>query len=102
MCKKEDKPDGGPSTYYDFPFSSWKTGNDMMEFLAEYRWSKYGIHLKDIFKAMLRWGAKDGTDVVYDAKKIVYYGLRILRMAVGVKETKAYLLKLLDDPQFNE
>lgn len=102
MYEKEDKPDGGPSTYYDFPFSSWKTGNDMMEFLAEYRWGKYGIHLKDVFKAMLRWGAKEGTDVVYDAKKIVYYGLRILRMAVGVKKTREYLLKLLDDPQFNE
>lgn len=99
---KNTKSKGGPSGYYDFPFSSWKTGNDMMEFLAEYRWGKYGIHLKDIFKAMLRWGAKDGTDVAYDARKIVYYGLRILRMALGVKATREFLEELLKDPQFKE
>lgn len=99
---QDNKPDGGPSDYYDFPFASWITGNDMMEFLAEHRWGKYGIHLKDIFKAMLRWGAKDGTDVSYDAKKIIYYGVRILRMSVGTKQTREFLQKLLDDPQFKE
>ena len=94
------KPTGGPSSYYDFPYSEWITTNDQMEYLAEHKWGKFGIHLKDIFKGLCRWGDKDGTSVEYDAKKIIYYGVRVLRMLVGVEKTREYLQTLLDDKQF--
>lgn len=93
---------GGPSSYYDMPFKEWITTNDMMEYLAEHKWGKYGIHLKDIFKGVCRWNTKEGTTPEYDARKIVYYGVRILKMIVGVTETRLYLQSLLDDPQFQE
>lgn len=93
---------GGPSAYYDMPFSSWVTTNDMMEYLAENKWGKFGIHLKDIFKGVCRWGEKSGVSEEYDTKKIIYYGVRILRMLVGIKETRNYLQQLLDDEQFKE
>ena len=93
-------PHGGPSSYYDMPFSEWVTVNDMMEYLAENKWGKYGIHLKDIFKGVCRWGEKLGTNVEYDTKKIIYYGVRILRMLLGVEKTREYLKELLNDKQF--
>lgn len=93
-------PTGGPSSYYDMPFSEWVTTNDMMEYLAEHKWGRYGIHLKDIFKGICRWGDKEGTTLVYDAKKIIYYGVRILQLAVGRTEMRAYLREILHDPQF--
>jgi len=72
----------------------------MMEYLAEHKWGKYGIHLKDIFKGLCRWGDKDGTTVEYDTKKIIYYGVRVLRLVVGTPKMREYLQSLLDDPQF--
>lgn len=93
---------GGPSGYYDMPFKSWVTVNDQMEYLAENKWGKYGIHLKDIFKGLCRWGEKAGTTTIYDTKKIIYYGVRILRMLVGVEGVQEYLKELLNDPQFQE
>ena len=93
-------PTGGPSAYYDMPFGEWVTTNDMMEYLAEHKWGRYGIHLKDIFKGICRWGDKSGTTITYDAKKIIYYGVRILQLAVGRTEMRAYLLEILHDPQF--
>lgn len=94
------KSDGGPTSYYDMPFSEWETTNDMMEHLAEHKWGKYGIHLKDIFKGLCRWGDKSGTTTLYDTKKIVYYGCRVLRMMVGKEGVRYYLLELLEDKQF--
>ena len=93
---------GGPSSYYDMPFSTFKTTNCQMEYLAENKWGKYGIHLKDIFKGLCRWGDKAGTNSVYDSKKVIYYGTRVLMMLVGVNETREYLQELLDDQQFGE
>jgi len=93
---------GGPSSYYNMPFSSWVTVNDMMEHLAEHKWGKYGIHLKDIFKGCCRWGEKSGTSVLYDTKKIIYFGLRILRMVGGNKLVQEYLHELSNDPQFKK
>tara|TARA_R110002153_G_scaffold98480_1_gene233505 strand:+ start:484 stop:888 length:405 start_codon:yes stop_codon:yes gene_type:complete len=93
---------GGPSSYYDMPFSTFKTTNCQMEYLAENKWGKYGIHLKDIFKGLCRWGDKAGTNSVYDSKKVIYYGTRVLMMLVGVNETREYLQELLDDQQFEE
>lgn len=97
---KPNIPHGGPSSYYDMPFKNWVTVNDMMEYLAEQKWGKYGIHLKDIFKGLCRWGEKSGTTVEYDTRKIIYYGCRILQMASGKKSLRDYLKELLDDPQF--
>jgi hypothetical protein len=91
---------GGPSAYYDMPYSTWITTNDQMEYLAEHKWGKYAIHLKDIFKGLCRWGDKSGTTVEYDSRKIIYYGCRVLMMVVGAKELRVYLNVLLDDKQF--
>lgn len=97
---KKISSDGGATKYYDMPFSEWVTANDQMEYLAEYKWGKCAIHLKDIFKGLCRWGEKEGTDTVYDAKKIIYYGARVLRMLVGVGKTREYLNEMLNDKQF--
>lgn len=91
---------GGPSVYYDMPYSTWITTNDQMEYLAEHKWGKYAIHLKDIFKGLCRWGDKSGTTVEYDSRKIIYYGCRVLMMVVGAAELRVYLNVLLDDKQF--
>lgn len=96
----KQEPHGGPSSYYDLPFNKWVTVNDMMEHLAEHKWGKYGIHLKDIFKGICRWGEKSGTTVEYDTKKIIYYGCRILMMISGKEGLRNYLQGILDDPQF--
>jgi len=96
------KPHGGPQSYYDQPYESWCTTNDQMEWLAEHKWGKYAIHLKDIFKGLCRWGDKEGTTVEYDTRKIIYYGCRVLMMVVGTKELRKYLQEILDDKQFKE
>lgn len=93
------KSDGGPSTYYDF-LPDWVTLNDAMEYLAENRWGKYALHLKDSMKACFRFGSKEGADVAYDAKKLVYSGLRLLVMIQGKAKVHAFLLQLANDPQF--
>lgn len=103
MMKTEEqgeKSSGGPSSYYDMPFQDWVTTNDMMEYLAEHKWGKFGIHLKDIFKGLCRWGDKQGTDTLYDTKKIIYYGCRILAMIAGKEALREYLRELLNDKQF--
>lgn len=94
------KPTGGPSSYYDFPFDQWTTTNDMMEYLAEEKWGSFSISFKDVFKALCRWGDKDGTNYEYDARKIIYYGCRVLRKIVGTEGLRSYLQELLDDEQF--
>lgn len=96
------KSTGGPSKYYDFPFYKWNTVNDQLEYLADKVWGKYSVHFKDIFKAGFRWGGKDGTTEEYDAKKIVYSGLRLLIMIGGKKMATDYLKELLEDEQFKE
>ena len=93
------KSDGGPSTYYDF-LPDWVTLNDAMEYLAEHRWGKYALHLKDANKACFRFGAKEGAGPEYDAKKLVYSGLRLLVMIIGKTEVHSFLQKLIADPQF--
>lgn len=107
VCRELDEvaqevlaPQGGPSAYYDMPFKEWTTTNDMMEYLAEHKWGRYGIHLKDILKGICRWGDKQGTTIEYDARKIIYYGVRVLQLAVGRTEMRAYLREILHDPQF--
>lgn len=96
---KPAKSDGGPSTYYDFD-KSWSTLNDMMEYKALNQWGSYSLHLKDVGKAIFRFGTKLGTTDAYDARKIVYSGLRLLGMIEGKEAMREELLKLLDDNQF--
>lgn len=93
------KSDGGPTGYYDMP-EGCKTLNDLLEWLACERWGKFSLHMKDIIKAGFRFGGKEGTEQEYDANKIVYFGCRLLMMVRGKQAVRAYLQKLLDDPQF--
>ena len=74
--------DGGPSSYYDFQ-PGWVTFNDFMEHKSNTQWHGYALHLKDIGKAICRFGAKAGTSDAYDARKIIYSGLRLLGMIAG-------------------
>ena len=94
------KPDGGPSSYYDFPFYEWTTVNDMVEYLSDKQWGKHSWIFKDILKACTRWGSKDGTTFEYDAKKIICYGARLLMSLSGKETLRKYLQQLLDDKQF--
>jgi len=91
--------DGGPTDYYDFP-ESWTTFNDFIEYKSEWQWREFSFHLGNIGKALCRWGDKNGTGIDYDAKKIIYSGVRVLKMIIGVEATREYLQRLLDDPQF--
>lgn len=98
MVNQPLKSDGGPSSYYDF-LPGWKTWNDFMEAKALAQWGAYSLHMKDIGKALCRFGAKDGTGDEYDMNKIVYSGLRMKEMKQR-GSAREYLLRLLDDPQF--
>ena len=93
------KSDGGASSYYDFPEGA-VTLNDVMEELAASRWRGDALHLKDIFKAAWRWGEKEGTTKAYDARKIIYYGARLLMLYTDVEALRATLQSMLDDKQF--
>ena len=85
------KTDGGSSTYYDAPFQEFTTVNDMIDYYS-----------KNIVKAVTRFGRKEGTDESYDAKKIIYYGCRLLMSVTDKATTREYLQQLLDDKQFKE
>ena len=99
MSEHKIKSDGGPANYYDFP-ESWTTFNDFIEHKSQTQWLGFSFHLGNIGKALCRWGDKDGTTEEYDAKKIIYSGVRVLKMLIGTKATRDYLQRLLDDPQF--
>ena len=101
-AKEQHISDGGPQLYYDLPFRDWVTVNDMVEFLSEKQWGKYSWIFKDILKACTRFGKKSGTDEAYDAKKIIYYGCRLLMSVADKATTRKYLQQLLDDKQFKE
>ena len=95
------KSTGGPSKYYDFPKDSL-TLNDLLEYLGDDRWKGDSFHLANIMKAAFRWGTKEGTDIDYDIRKILYSSCRLLMKHVGVKELRKTLKEILDDPQFKE
>lgn len=97
--KGKIESDGGPSKYYDFP-PSWTTLNDYIEYKSEHQWGADSFHLANITKAGCRWGDKNGTTKTYDAKKIVYSALRILRRLSGTQSVRDFLQDLLDDDQF--
>ena len=96
-----NESDGGPTGYYDFP-PEWATLNDYIEYKSRYQWGEHGFHFGNITKALTRWGNKKGTAEVYDAKKILYSITRVLFVIMGKKEARAYIYKMLDDPQFKE
>ena len=98
----DKKPDGGPAGYYDLPFQDWVTVNDMVEYLSDTQWGRHSWIFKDILKACTRFGKKSGTDKAYDAKKIIYYGARLLMSVTDKSTTREYLQQLLDDKQFKE
>ena len=104
MVKEQDvvntKPDGGPSGYYDPPFKDWTTVNDMIDYLSQKQWGWRSYIFKDILKACFRFGEKEGTTEAYDAKKIIYYGCRLLMSVTDKDTTRKYLQQLLDDKQF--
>ena len=91
--------DGGPSSYYDF-LPGWVTFNDFMEHKAQVQWGGFSLHMKDIGKALCRFGVKKGTSQSYDARKIVYSGLRLLMMLEGREAVARELRRMQDDPQF--
>jgi hypothetical protein len=91
--------DGGPSAYYDFP-PEWKTLNDYIEYKSDKQWGADSFHLANITKAGCRWGDKGGTTKEYDARKIVYSALRILRRLSGNKAVRSFLQEVLSDEQF--
>jgi len=91
--------DGGPSDYYDF-LPGWITLNDYIEYKSEQQWGADSFHLANITKAGCRWGDKEGTTKVYDAKKIVYSAIRILRRLEGTQNVRVFLKDLLESKQF--
>jgi len=91
--------DGGPSAYYDFK-GGWKTWNDFADYKSTKQWKEHSFHLGNVGKVLCRWGDKLGTTKAYDARKIVYSGLRVLLMLEGKDSVKTYLKSLLDDEQF--
>jgi len=97
--KRGVNSDGGPTSYYDFP-PDWKTWNDFADYKAQQQWKEHSFHLGNIGKAICRWGDKGGTTKSYDARKIVYSGLRVLLMLEGKENVQEYLDNLREDPQF--
>ena len=91
--------DGGPSAYYDF-HHGWKTWNDFADYKATKQWKEHSFHLGNVGKVLCRWGDKSGTTKSYDARKIVYSGLRVLLMLEGKEDVRSYLENLLEDSQF--
>lgn len=91
--------DGGPSSYYDFD-NTWATWNDLADYKSKRQWKEHSFHLGNIGKAIMRWGDKSGASLEYDAKKIIYSGLRVLMMLSGKESVREYLEKLLEDKQF--
>lgn len=99
--RERGKPTGGPASYYDFP-DTWCTWNDLADFKSKAQWKEHSYHLGNVGKAIYRWGEKTGTSKEYDAKKIVYSGLRVLLMLVGKDKTAEYIKELQNDPQFKK
>lgn len=92
--------DGGPSSYYDFD-PDWKTWNDFADYKSQAQWKEHSFHLGNVGKSICRWGDKGGTTKSYDARKIVYSGLRVLMMIEGKECVREYLEDLRENPQFS-
>lgn len=66
------RSDGGSTSYYDLPPGARDIGD-----LIEAKNMSY--NLANIFKACYRLGEKEGTEVLYDINKIIYFANRIKR-----------------------
>lgn len=69
---KRIRSDGGSTDYYDLPEGVKDIGD-----LIEYK--DMSFNLGNIFKACYRLGSKEGTEVLYDINKIIYFANRIKR-----------------------
>ena len=69
---KRIRTDGGSTDYYDLPEGVKDIGD-----LIEYK--DMSFNLGNIFKACYRLGSKEGTEVLYDINKIIYFANRIKR-----------------------
>ncbi len=69
---KRIRSDGGSTDYYDLPKGVKDIGD-----LIEYK--NMSFNLGNIFKACYRLGSKEGTEVLYDINKIIYFANRIKR-----------------------
>lgn len=67
------KSDGGSTSYYDLP-KDCETLNDLIEY------KNMNFARGNIFKAVYRLGEKDGSETMYDLKKIIYFAERMLRI----------------------
>jgi hypothetical protein len=65
------KSDGGSTSYYDIPQGAKDIGD-----LVEYK--NMNFNVGNIFKAAYRLGEKDGNDLAYDLRKIIYFAQREL------------------------
>lgn len=77
------KSDGGSSGYYELP-----SGAVEIQDLVEHRNMNFSVG--NIFKACYRLGQKDGNDLEYDLKKILWYAnrelARIRRLEDGLRK----------------
>jgi hypothetical protein len=72
------KSDGGSTSYYEIPEGATEL-NDLIEY------KNMNFAQGNIFKACYRLGEKQGTDIVYDLKKIIFFANRL----IGMEEKKA-------------
>ena len=69
--KKPTTREGWATSYYELPEDAVELGD-----LIEYR--NMNFNVGNIFKACYRLGHKDGTSIVYDLNKIIYFAEREL------------------------
>lgn len=69
--KKQTASDGGATGYYNLPDGA-KTLGDLIEF------KDMNFNVGNIFKASYRLGDKEGVDMPYDLRKIIYSAQREL------------------------
>lgn len=72
------KSDGGSTNYYAVP-----PGATDLADLIEHKDMSFA--LGNIFKACYRLGEKEGTDLIYDLNKIIYFAERLKKQAEKVK-----------------
>jgi hypothetical protein len=71
--------DGSSTDYYLIPDGA----TDLLD-LIEYKKMDFGVG--NIFKACYRLGEKEGIDLAYDLRKIIFFAQRKLNILEGVEE----------------
>lgn len=77
---KPIRSDGGSTSYYDLPPGAKDIGD-----LIEHK--NMSFNLGNIFKACYRLGSKEGTEILYDINKIIYFANRIKRQVENESES---------------